>query len=240
MKWLPFSWLDLQQLNKKTIVVFVASTLCLVGIQFFGNVDKMPFLLSLIQGNHYPFYSFVYWALITIFFFAVVPLLVIHFVFHEKPSDYGLKTKQLFGYGKIYLIAFALIFPLLIVVSFSYQFQATYPFYVPPIEEFVPLYLIAEFLYVLTFFALEFFFRGFMVHGLKKEMGLYSVFVMTVPYCMIHFAKPLPECVGSIVAGIFLGLMSYKTNSVWMGAFLHSAVALSMNWLSLWQRGYFG
>lgn len=239
MKLLPFSRQELNQLNRKTITVLLVSLICLVGIQFFGNIDKVPFLLLFIQGDRYQFYSFVYWALITIFFFSAVPLIVVRFVFNEKPSDYGLKTKQIFGYGKVYLIAFAIICPLLIIASYSNQFQATYPFYVPPIEKFAPLYIVAEILYVLTFFALEFFFRGFMVLGLKKEMGLYSVFVMTIPYCMIHFTKPLPECIGSILAGIFLGLMSYKTQSIWMGAFLHSAVALSMNWLSLLQRGYF-
>lgn len=76
-----------------------------------------------------------------------------------------------------------------------------------------------------------------MVHGLKRYIGAYSILVMMIPYCMIHFNKPLPECVGSIFAGIFLGMMSYKTGSVWMGAFTHMAVAISMDVLSLWHRG---
>jgi membrane protease YdiL (CAAX protease family) len=125
------------------------------------------------------------------------------------------------------------------MVSYTPQFQSVYPFYVPLHGGLMPYYFIWEIFYVLQFFALEFFFRGFMVHGLKKEMGLYSIFIMTVPYCMIHFGKPLPECVGSIFAGIFLGLMSYKTQSIWMGSLIHVAAGLSMNWLSLWQRGLF-
>jgi membrane protease YdiL (CAAX protease family) len=44
---------------------------------------------------------------------------------------------------------------------------------------------------------------------------------------------------GSIGAGLFLGMMSYKTGSIWMGAFLHMAVAISMDVLSLWHKGYF-
>jgi membrane protease YdiL (CAAX protease family) len=91
---------------------------------------------------------------------------------------------------------------------------------------------------VLQFFALEFFFRGFMVHGLKDKMGVYSIAAMVVPYCMIHFTKPLPECVGSLFAGLILGLLSLRTGSVWLGALIHIAVALSMDWLSLWHRGF--
>lgn len=239
MKIFPFTWLELKQIQKKPVVVLIASMFCLTGLQFFSSLNGVPFISQLVQGNHYHFYSFLYWALATIFFFMVVPVCVIKFLFRERLSDYGLKSGQIFGYWKTYALGFAFLFPFLLIASYSHQFKITYPFFVPPISEFVPYYLIAEVLYVVTFFSLEFFFRGFMVLGLKKDLGLYSVFVMTIPYCMIHFAKPLPECIGSIFAGIFLGLMSYKTQSVWMGAVLHSVVALSMNWLSLWHRGYF-
>ncbi|MBS1680842.1 MAG: CPBP family intramembrane metalloprotease [Bacteroidetes bacterium] len=239
MSLFPFTGQELKQLDKKPIVVLLTTTVCLVGIQFLGNINNFSFLVQQIQGTHFQFYSFVYWASVTIFFFAIVPVVVIKFFLNEPLRDYGLKTSQVFGYYKIYALTFAILFPFLFLAAYTYEFQVTYPFFVPPIEEFVPFYLIGELLYVLTFFALEFFFRGFMVLGLKKNLGFYSVFVMTVPYCMIHFAKPLPECIGSIFAGVFLGLMSYKTQSIWMGSLIHSAVALSMNWLSLWHRGYF-
>jgi membrane protease YdiL (CAAX protease family) len=91
--------------------------------------------------------------------------------------------------------------------------------------------------YICQFFALEFFFRGFMLHGLRHRLGFYAIFVMMVPYCMIHFQKPMPETFGAIAAGAVLGLMSLKTRSIWLGACLHVAVALSMDFLALWHRG---
>jgi membrane protease YdiL (CAAX protease family) len=60
---------------------------------------------------------------------------------------------------------------------------------------------------------------------------------MTVPYCMIHFGKPMAETFAAIAAGIILGLMSLKTRSIWFGACLHVAVAMSMDFLSLWHKG---
>jgi membrane protease YdiL (CAAX protease family) len=63
---------------------------------------------------------------------------------------------------------------------------------------------------------------------------------MTVPYCMIHFGKPMAETLAAIVAGIILGLMSLKTRSIWFGACLHVAVAMSMDFLSLWHKGMLG
>ena len=72
-----------------------------------------------------------------------------------------------------------------------------------------------------------------MVHSLKKQFGFYSVFIMMIPYCMIHFVKPFPETVGAIFAGIILGALSLKSNSIWLGVLLHFSVALSMDITSL-------
>ena len=92
-------------------------------------------------------------------------------------------------------------------------------------------------LYALQFVALEFFFRGFIVHGTKHRFGIYSTFVMMIPYCMIHFQKPLPETCASIAAGIALGFVSLSTRSVWLGAALHISVAWGMDFATLARRG---
>ena len=42
---------------------------------------------------------------------------------------------------------------------------------------------------------LEFFFRGFILHGTKQRFGFYAIFVMIIPYCMIHFGKPIVETI---------------------------------------------
>jgi len=239
MSFLPFSKLDLKSLPRKSVIVLLVSIVCLIGLNFFTNASTLPFAGQGFRGKHYLFYHYSYWALASSFFYLALPIFAIKVLFKERLREYGLKREQFFGYFKVYLLVFLIVFPLILMVSYTPAFQATYPFYYPLGGELIPYYLIWEFFYVIQFFALEFFFRGFMVHGLKKDLGLLSVFVMVVPYCMIHFSKPLPECIGSIFAGVFLGLMSYKTRSIWMGALLHTAAALSMNWLSLWQRGYF-
>jgi membrane protease YdiL (CAAX protease family) len=117
-------------------------------------------------------------------------------------------------------------------------FQSKYPFYFPADPENNMAYFFAwHFLYLIQFAALEFFFRGFMVHNLKAGFGTGSVFIMTIPYCMIHFGKPGAETLAAIPAGIILGLLSLKGNSVVPGIFLHYLVALAMDVFSLWQKG---
>jgi membrane protease YdiL (CAAX protease family) len=78
-----------------------------------------------------------------------------------------------------------------------------------------------------------------MVHGLRPRLGSCSIPVMMVPYCMIHFQKPLPETLGAIVAGLVLGFMSLRTRSIILGAAIHVSVALSMDFASLWRQGFF-
>lgn len=239
MPQLPFTIADLKPLHRRTMVVLLVSLCCLMAINFLTNASHLPIVNELIEGDNYIFYHYLYWAISSVVFYLALPVIVILFYFKEDLSDYGWKRQNFFGYYKIYLIALLIILPLVFLASFSSSFRETYPFYVPARDELFPKYFAWEFFYLIQFFALEFFFRGFMVHGLKKELGVLSVFIMTVPYCMIHFEKPLPECIGSIFAGIFLGLMSYKTQSVWMGSLMHAAVALAMNWLGLWHRDYF-
>ena len=96
-----------------------------------------------------------------------------------------------------------------------------------------------EVLYLAQFFGVEFFFRGFLVHGLKHRFGAYAIFEMMVPYCMLHFGKPLPECLASILGAVVLGFMSLRTRSIWMGTAIHMTVAASMDAASLWQQGLF-
>jgi membrane protease YdiL (CAAX protease family) len=91
-------------------------------------------------------------------------------------------------------------------------------------------------MYGAQFFAVEFFFRGFLLFTLEEKFGLGAVAVMVVPYCMIHYHKPLPEALGAIVAGLVLGWLALKTRSIWGGVLVHVCVAISMDAMSLWQQ----
>src|SRR5437879_11122927 len=87
---------------------------------------------------------------------------------------------------------FGVMLPILFVISQNDRFQATYPFYkIATGQPLWPRFWVWELSYGLQFIGLEFFFRGFMVHGTKHRFGFYAILVMTVPYCMIHFRKPM-------------------------------------------------
>jgi hypothetical protein len=54
---------------------------------------------------------------------------------------------------------------------------------------------------------------------------------------MIHFGKPLSECLGSVVAGIALGTLALRTGSIYGGVVVHCGVAWSMDLFALAHSG---
>lgn len=181
-----------------------------------------------------------YWAVFSFATYFFIPWLVIRVLFRQRLADFGFKIQGALADWWIYVVFFLFICPLLLWVSTHAHFQRTYPFFKPhPGEHFWSSFWLWEVCYLLQFVGLEFFFRGFMVHGTKHRFGVYTIFVMTVPYCMVHFGKPFLETLAAIIAGVVLGFMSLKTRSIWMGVAIHASVALSMDFLSLWRQGQF-
>ncbi|HPS27690.1 MAG TPA: CPBP family glutamic-type intramembrane protease, partial [Bacteroidales bacterium] len=184
-------------------------------------------------------FSLGYWVVTILIFYFLIPAAIIKLVFKEKLKDYGLWGGNIFRERRIFGLFLIVMFPLILIFSTTESFQLRYPFYHLQSDETLwPDFFIWELLYFFQFIALEFFFRGFMVHGLKKQFGYYSIFIMTIPYCMIHFGKPFPETIAAIIAGIILGTFSLKSRSIWMGVAIHFIVALSMDFSALWQKGY--
>lgn len=128
--------------------------------------------------------------------------------------------------------------PVIIVASQNPPFRDTCPF-VPAARERLDVFLRWEAAYVAQFFALEAFFPGYLLFTLEKRLGASAVFVMVVPYAMIHFHKPAPEAFGAIVAGMILGFLALRFRSSAGGALLHSLVAVTMDTLAARQAGLF-
>ena len=207
----------------------VASVLPAAAAVEWRSVAIAPENAQLVRLGHWAFGNFVVYVLF--------PVLLACFVLKRRLSDYGAKLRGALQCWWIYALMYLGILPFVIGVSFTDSFRHTYPFYkLADGESLWPRFLIWEVLYAIQFFSLEFFFRGFMLHGTKRRFGLYAIFVMTIPYCMIHFGKPWPETCGAIGAGVILGFMSLKTRSIWLGAVLHIAVAWTMDTAALLQR----
>jgi membrane protease YdiL (CAAX protease family) len=203
--------------------------------------EQLPDLIGLLfgasagewLGEYRSLLRNITWSLGCSFFYVVLPALVVKTVFQEELCEWGLSPNNYFRHLWIYALLFLPVLACVIAVSYTPEFQNNYPFYKQP-QSWRDL-LVWECFYALQFFCLEFFFRGFMLHGLRERYGSGAIYFMIVPYCMIHFQKPFLETLGAIIAGLVLGILALRTRSIWGGATIHVAVAVSMDIAALVQ-----
>ncbi len=182
-------------------------------------------------------YPLAWWVFTRMLGYTVLPFTVWKILFpKDSLLDFGLRTKGLLGHAWIYVLCLCVVVPAVFLVASQPDFGNYYPFYKQSPRSWVD-FLSWEAMYVVQFFGLEVFFRGFWLNALRKSMGSAAIFAMVVPYCMIHFGKPYLETCGAVVAGIALGSLSMRTKSVYSGFLVHVTVAILMDWLALAQKG---
>lgn len=239
------------QANRIMVVVALTAAVALTIINFFARdptwvsglwsgvgLDPAPIARWLSSGSAGQLGKLTVWTGVQLFAYVVLPIIVIRLVIRKPISEFGVAWRGIGTHWKPYVLLFLVSVPVVIWASFSPAFLSKYPFYdLLPGEGLWPNMWIWWVMYAAQFVALEFFFRGFLVHGLKWRMGYAAIFVMVIPYNMIHFAKPLAEAFGAILGGVTLGTLSLRTNSVWWGAALHIAVAATMDVAALIHKG---
>lgn len=240
---------DISQLDRRAVFAFVYAAVGLTCISYLKNPSYLQKLLSTtpfswigdeaVNATNNNLYALIWWVTVSVFFYLVVPAVIVRFVQKRSLSEIGLAHHVEPGFAKLLAVCIAVMLPLTYLMSLTSGFSAKYPFL--QVYDNTPYLsttlLVWELIYALQFLGLEFFFRGFMVHSLKPSLGFYSIFAMTVPYTMIHFQKPMAETFAAVMAGVFLGWISYRNGTIWLGLVLHCTVAFSMDILALWNKG---
>ncbi len=165
--------------------------------------------------------------------YLFLPIITI-LIWRERIRDYGLSFKGFLDHAWIYALFFGIVLIAVVLVSQTRDFVNYYPFYSQANRSWRD-FLTWEVIYAIQFFALEFFFRGYLLFSSEKSLGSGVIMAMVVPYCMIHFGKPVLETFAAILAGTVLGTLSLKTRSIWSGFLIHVTVAISMDLAALVQ-----
>ena len=187
-------------------------------------------------GRFDEYYAHFYWAFARIVGYVVIPFTLWKLIFpRDSLLDMGLRTRGFFRHAWVYVAATAVVIPAVLLVAQRPDFANYYPFYRNSSRSWFD-FGIWEIAYFAQFLALEMFFRGFMLGALRRTMGSAAIFVMAVPYCMIHYGKPYLEAQGAIIAGIVLGSLAMRTRSIYAGFMVHVTIAGLMDWLALFKR----
>jgi membrane protease YdiL (CAAX protease family) len=167
----------------------------------------------------------------------LVPLLVWRLFFRgDHILDFGLRARGFGAHAWIYAVCVVVMVPVLLLVSRQPDFASYYPMYKLAGRSWLD-FVIWELVYLLQFFTLEIFFRGWWLRALRG-FGAGAIWAMVVPYCMVHYGKPFLEASAAIIAGVVLGSLAMRTRSIYAGFLVHATVAVLMDILSLAARGY--
>ncbi|MFT4518156.1 MAG: hypothetical protein ACI9JM_000533 [Halioglobus sp.] len=220
--------------------IFIAVVALL--LEFYGW--QGPFLLMAepvfglqdLNENTAVFYAQIYTSASFFFLLVLLPLLFHLAVPLRGTNPYGLRFSGFSQNVKPYYPLLLIMLPVVWIVCGSESFNQFYPLYKPTtLSDFV-LY---EAIYLTQFFAVEFFYRGFCLFRFEKLAPGFGIFIMVIPYALLHIHKPFPEALGSIVAGLVLGALALKGRSIWPGIMCHCIVAFSADFFALWRSGRF-
>jgi hypothetical protein len=219
--------------------LFFTITLSMLIVEYYGWQSPFHYLFQdsswyqALTRNDKFFYAQV-WTTFS-FFLLLVLLPALVFKIGIKDINWMLKLPSSSS-SKEYVQLYFVMLPILIFVATKPQFYQFYPLYRPTS---VIDWLYFEMIYLPQFFAVEFFFRGpalFLASKIKKDI---APMIMMLPYALIHIHKPFPEAIGSMFAGLVLGHLALRSQSIWFGVILHMAIALSMDTLGLYFSGFF-
>jgi membrane protease YdiL (CAAX protease family) len=190
------------------------------------------------ENEYYSLLPYLYWAAMSLLVRIVAPCLIIWLVLRESVRDFGYRVRGITKHAYVYLVLFALMVPIVLAASFLQGFQNKYPMYGQAILGW-DHFAYHQIAYGIQFFGVEAFFRGFLTFGLYKRFGYSALFVMVIPYSMVHFGKPPIEVFAAVPAGLILGYLALKTRSWIFGALLHWSVGLTMDLAAILQKGGF-
>ena len=171
---------------------------------------------------------------ITAFFvFGLVPLLIIKSIFKEPVMAYGLQIGDWrFGLKSVLvfspLIGILLLFP----AAQTEEMRMFYPLD-RSLQVLSPNFFLFQLWRGLFFYtAWEFFFRGFLLFGLRRYVGDWmAIGIQTIPQCLWHIGMPSGEIFSSIAGGVLFGLLALRTGSVFWPFLLHLFIGIATDML---------
>ena len=165
--------------------------------------------------------------------FFIVPLLIVRVLLKESPADYGLKAgDSRFGFAAVFILFLPAVGLMLLTILTDGPrpptFHSFYP-QIPAVGGSPGLFLVSTLFMVLYYAGFEFFYRGYLLFGLKEKFGATTaLLIQALPSIIIHFNKPDGELFASVAGEILLGMLALRTGSVIYGFCIHLLLGVSI------------
>jgi membrane protease YdiL (CAAX protease family) len=142
-------------------------------------------------------------------------------------SELGLGAGNARFGAKLLLLIPMMVLPVAYVASTMADVRAEYPM-CQALYTRRDLVIWYELAYVAVFYtAWESYFRGFLLFGLKSELGsTNAILIQTMASSLVHIGKPEGEILGSIPIGLLFGWLALRTRSIWYGWAVHASMGV--------------
>lgn len=236
--------------RKRVWLVIIVACICLLLVHYLKYSSVLAETIRLLESsfgieNHqwsrefryHPYrelIGYLWWGASNLIGFLIIPMLTIKLVMKQPLKHYGWQMGEVKQHWLGYVLLASPIMFFAFLVSFRDDFANHYPFYNLAHKSWLDL-ILWECIYIAQFIAVEFFFRGFLVNGLRIPFGSLSIAVMCLPYLMLHFPKLWLESFGAISFGFFLGILALRSKSIWGGVAVHASIALMMDCMAMMQ-----
>ena len=156
-------------------------------------------------------------ALDRLVLFGLVPMLIVLFVFRDRPARYGVQLGDWrWGVG-LMLAGCAVMTPIVLAIVRIPDFGAYYA----PSATSLPDVLLTT---AVDLTSAEFLFRGFLMFTLVRTIGPFGVVVATLPFVFAHLTKPELELFSTLAGGMVYGWLAWRTRSILWGAIGHTYI----------------
>jgi uncharacterized protein len=223
---LSYSWV-LQSEDLKPGMILLLSALILTIHRYFGSIE---FAIETFTGIS-EYNAAIFMFLSAFILLGLIPFIIIKFIFRESLKEYGLCMGDMKSGFYSILIIFPLIAGLLLYPASNTSEMINYYPLDKEAGSSAFSFIRFEFFRILLFYASwEFFFRGFILFGLRKYVGNWlAICIQVIPSCLWHIGMPSGEIFSSIMGGVLFGVIAIRTNSILYPLILHMLIGITLD-----------
>jgi hypothetical protein len=150
----------------------------------------------------------------------LIPVFLLRVVSRLSAAEMGLGLGDWRFASTIALVYVPLVLVGTWILSDGTGFQQNYPHLQVAAHDW-NAFLVYEALFLFYWIGWEYLWRGFVLFGTRHVLGYYAIFVQALPFAVLHYAKPLPEALLSVVGGVALGALVWRSRSFWIAVPVH-------------------